>query len=87
MRLGPGKAEQRAGLRFAGLERDAAPAETTTETHKFPIVRALVEEQGLARGHTAHVDLIRLQVIREPLAAHIERAGVDLRARRAAACP
>ena len=63
--LGPAGAEDRAGLRLAGLERDAVPAEFAAEPDQLPIVRALVEEQWLAGGDAVHVDAVRLELVRE----------------------
>ena len=48
------------------------------EFHKLPVVRALIEEERLARGDAAHVEHVVLQLIREGL-LHVERARIDLR--------
>ena len=39
---GPAKAEEGAGLGFAGFEGDAVPAEFSAEAHELPVVGALV---------------------------------------------
>ena len=59
----PAEAEQGAGLRLAGLERHAGPAQPPPHADERPVVRALVHEQRLARRHRAHVERMALEVV------------------------
>ena len=49
IRLRPARRQQRPGLRLARLQRHARPTQLASKPHKFPIMRALVQEQRLAR--------------------------------------
>ena len=59
--------QERAGLRLAGLERHARPAQLAAQPHEPPVVGALVHEQRLAGRDAVHVDPVGLQVVGERL--------------------
>ena len=56
-----------AGLRLAGLERHAGPAQRTAQPDEPPVVGALVHEQRLAGRDAVHVDPVRFEVVGERL--------------------
>ena len=56
MGAGPAEAEERPGLRLAGLEGHAGPAEFATEADDAPVMRALIEEERHTLAHGVHID-------------------------------
>ena len=63
----PTRAEQRAGLGFASLERDAGPAQTPAQPDQLPVVRTLVHEERFAGTHAPDINLVSLQIVRKRL--------------------
>ncbi len=53
---GPAEGEQGAGLGFAGFERDAGPAELSSQAYDAPVVRAFVHEEGFARRDAVYAE-------------------------------
>ena len=76
--LGPAEGEERPGLRLAGLERDARPAQLAAQPDEPPVVGTLVHEQRLPRRDAVHVDAMGLEVVRERL-LDVEQHPVDPR--------
>ena len=74
--LGPAQAEEGAALGLAGLERDPGPAQGPAEGEVFPIVGALVHEEGFAGAHGMDVDPVGFQVVGEGL-LHVKDDRVD----------
>src|ERR1043166_2957787 len=75
MRLGPAATEQSAGLRLAGLEGNARPAEVPAQLDEPPVMRALIQEKRFAGRNAPHVDAMLFQLVRERL-LHVEQHAV-----------
>src|SRR5258708_1235201 len=78
MSASPAGAQDRAGLRFARFERYAGPPEFAPQLYHAPIVRALVQEQRLARRNTVNIDGMLLEFIRKRL-LHVQYHSVNPR--------
>ena len=78
MLLRPAQAQERPGLRLAGLQRHAGPAQLATARDHLPVVGALIHEEGLALRDAAHVDAVFLEIVGEGL-LDVENHVEDLR--------
>ncbi len=74
--LGPAGAENCSRLGFACFQGDAGPSQFAAQTNHAPVVRAFVEEEGLAARDAADIDRMLLELVGKGL-LDVENHSVD----------